>query len=89
MTCNTKLAVLMVLFAGAFANTQIRNKLSQQSAKNMLAQNSNTDNTTSVTTVKSGGDFEYSCDLPDITLPECSFTYDELPGLGAGVNEGH
>lgn len=79
-----KSVILMALFAGAFANGQLKSRLAQQNTKN-LAQNVNAGGS-----VQAGWE---NCDLTDITLPtielpECPCVFHELPGLGAGINEG-
>lgn len=80
-----KSLVLMALFAGAFANEGIKNRLGQASAKT-LAQEGAKGNL---------GAGEVSCggnlgQIPEVTLPECPCEFVDLNnlGLGQGIHNG-
>lgn len=80
-----KSVILIALFAGAFTNAQVKSRLAQQNAKN-LAQNINAGGSVSA---GEWGDCNFTdISLPTIQLPECPCVFHELPGLGAGINEG-
>jgi hypothetical protein len=81
-----KSVVLMALLAGTFAADTIRNRLGQMNSKN-LAQNTAGD------AIEAAGDDWCGCegsltDLPEVELPECPCNFSELPGLGAGLENG-
>ena len=80
-----KSVVLMALFAGAFASNTVKNRLGQMNAKNLAQEAGN-----GGVGAGSGGDWcpDGLTELPAVELPECPCQFTQLPGLGAGLNNG-
>ena len=78
-----KSVVLMALLAGAFASNTVKNRLGQMNAKNLAQEAGNGG-------VQAGGDWcpDGITELPAVELPECDCEFTQLPGLGAGLNNG-
>lgn len=75
----------MALLAGAFASESIRNRLGQMKAKTLAQESGNGAVQTDGGDDWCGGSLT---ELPEVQLPECPCEFTNLPGLGAGNNEG-
>lgn len=81
----------MALLAGAFASESIRNRLGQMKAKSLAQESDNgAVGSNDVGSSDVGDDWCSGTltELPEIQLPECPCEFTNLPGLGAGNNEG-
>lgn len=79
------IVILFALAAGTLASGNMKQKLAQMNAKN-LAQNVNKGSLG----LGEGENCQINFgELPNVQLPECPCQFTNLPGLGAGLNQGY